>query len=184
MKQSFKQTIALIRSDMQFRCDYEHKTLTPLRVLGFLLNQAVLSQVIFRFQGFFAAHHLGFLASFIRTVSSILFTVNIDSGTKIGPGFLLLHASYVNVGKNVTIGKNCIFAHQNSLGPAYVLTHESVSDIGPTIGDHVFFGVGCAVFGNITIGSHTTIGTNSSVDQSFPEKSVLIGVPAKNRAIL
>jgi len=184
LRQSFIKTIQLIRSDMQFRCDYEHKKLTPLRVLGFLLNQAVLSQVIFRFQGFFDTHYLGLLASLIRAISSILFTVRIESGTKIGPGFLLLHASYVNIGKNVTIGKNCIFAHQNSIGPAYVLTHESASDMGPTIGDFVFFGVGCAVFGNITIGSHTTIGTNSAVDQSFPEKSVLIGVPAKNRAIL
>jgi len=185
LKQSLIQTIMLIRSDMQFRCDYEHKKLTPLRVLGFLLNQAILSQIIFRFQGFFYTHHLAFLASLIRTISSVIFTVSIDSSTKIGPGFLLLHASYVNIGKNVTIGKNCIFAHQNSIGPAYVLEQdEAASDVGPVIGDHVFFGVGCAVFGNISIGSFSTIGVNSAVDQSFPERSVLIGVPAKNRAML
>ncbi len=169
---------------MQFRCDYEHKKLTPLRAFGFLLNQAVLCQVIFRFQGFFYTHHLALIASLLRMMSSFLFTVSIDSSAKIGSGLFLLHANYINIGKNVTIGKHCIFAHQNSLGPAYIFEHENASDIGPTIGDDVFLGVGCTIFGNISIGNETTVGANSAVDQSFPEKAVLIGVPARNRAIL
>jgi len=185
LRQSFIKTIQLIRSDMQYRCDYEHKKLTPLRVIGFMLNHAVVSQLFFRFQGFFYTHHLACVASFLQAISSIIFTVSIDSSAKIGPGFLLLHANYIHVGKNVTIGKNCIFAHQNVVGPAYVLEVDGVaSDIGPVIGDNVLFGVGSVVFGNISIGSHSTIGVNSAVDQSFPEKSVLIGVPAKNRNML
>lgn len=185
LKQSFFQTLALIRSDMQFRCDYEHKNFTTLRALGFLLNHAVMSQVLYRWQVFFYTHHLSWVAAFLQSLSSVIFTVNIDSRTHIAPGFMLLHASYIHIGKHVTIGKNCILAHQNSIGPAYIFeTDESASDQGPVIGERVFFGVGSVVFGNLTIGDDTKIAANSAVDKSFPEKSMLVGVPAKNRAML
>lgn len=184
-KQSFSQTLALIRSDMQFRCDYEHKKLGALRALGFLLNHAVMALVLYRFQVFFYTHRLTWLASFLQSLSSVVFTVNIDSRTQIAPGFLLLHASYINIGKHVAIGKNCILAHQNSIGPAYMIESEDmVSDQGPTIGERVFFGVGSVAFGNITIGDDAKIAANSAVDKSFPAKAVLVGVPAKNRAML
>lgn len=184
MKQSFRETLSLIKSDMQYRCEYEHKTLTPIRVLSFLLNHAALSTVLYRLQGFFYTHHLQWVATFIQGLSSIVLTVNIDSRTSIGPGLLLLHASYINIGKNVTLGKNCILAHQNSIGPSFTIEAEvESSEMGPVIGDHVLFGVGSVVFGNITVGSHSKIGVNAAVDKSFPENAVLVGVPARNRAI-
>jgi serine O-acetyltransferase len=185
LNQSFLETLSLIKSDMQFRCDYEHKKLTSLRIIAFLLNHAAMSIVFYRFQVFFYRNHLPWLAKIIQGLSSIIFTVNIDSRTQIGPGILLLHASYVNIGKNVTIGKNCILAHQNTIGPSFVVEADgSASEIGPVIGDHVLLGVGSAVFGNITIGSGTKVGVNSAVDKSFPDNAVLVGVPARNRAIL
>ena len=185
LRQTFIETLALIRSDMQFRCDYEHKELNALRALGFLLNHAVMSQVLYRLQIFFYTHQLSWVAAFLQSLSSVIFTVNIDSRTHIAPGFLLLHASYIHIGKNVTIGKHCILAHQNSIGPAYIFeSDEAVSDQGPVIGARVFFGVGSVVFGNLTIGDDTKIAANSAVDKSFPEKSILVGVPARNRAML
>lgn len=169
---------------MQYRCEYEHKKLTPLRVLSFLLNHAALSTVLYRFQVFLYTHHLKWVAKVIQGFSSIIFTVNIDSRTNIGAGLLLLHASYVNIGKNVTLGKYCILAHQNTLGPSFTIEADvELSEMGPVIGDHVLFGVGSVVFGNITIGSHSKIGVNAAVDKNFPENSVLVGVPARNRAI-
>lgn len=184
MRQTFLETLSLIKGDMAFRCEYEHKKLNLFRVLGFLLNHAALSVVIYRFQGFFYTHHMKWFAKFLQGLSSVLFTVNIDSRTQIGSGLLLLHASYVNIGKNVTIGKKCILAHQNSIGPAFTYeTDAAVSDLGPTIGDQVLFGVGSVAFGNIQIGSLSKIAANSAVDKSFPEAAVLVGVPARNRAI-
>ena len=109
-KQSVMQTFELIKSDMQFRCDYENKSLTFVRVLSFLLNHAVLSQMLYRFQIFFFTHHLGLIAAFFEGVNSMFFTVRIDSRTQIGAGLLLLHANYINIGKNVTFGKRCILA--------------------------------------------------------------------------
>ncbi len=180
-KQSLIKTIQLIRSDMQYRCTYEHKTLSWLRVLGFLTNQTVLSQILYRLQIFFYTHHLGLISSILKGINSIIFTVTIDSRTNIGEGLLLLHANYIAIGKNVTLGKQCILVQQNTIGPAYTLeTTAPPSEQGPMIGDNVLFGVGCAVFGNITIGNNSKISINSAVDKSFPENAVLVGVPAKN----
>lgn len=182
--QSFNNTLELIRSDMRYRCEYEHKTLNLIRVLSFLTNHAVVSQMLFRWQIFFATHHLSWIADFIKGLNSLIFTVNIDSSARIGPGFLLLHANYIHIGKNVTLGTNCILAQQNAICPSYILdSHQTASEMGPVIGNHVLLGVGSTVIGNITIGNHTKIAVNSAVDKSFPDNGLLVGVPAKNRAL-
>ena len=184
MKQSFCKTISLIRSDMQFRCVYEHKKLNAIQAFIFLFNHSVMSQVFFRLQGFFFSHHLSFIASVLESISGILFTVRIDSSVEIDEGFLLLHANYVSIGKNVKLGKRCVLTQQISIGPAYTMDALNESpELGPKIGDEVLIGVGASIFGNIEIGSNSTIGINSAVDKSFPSKSVLIGVPAKNMSL-
>jgi serine O-acetyltransferase len=182
--QSFIDTLRLIRSDMQYRCDYEHKQLNALRVVAFLTNHAVVSQILYRWQVFFDTHHLSMLASLLKSINSLVFTVNIDSSARIGPSLLLLHANYIHIGKNVTIGTHCILAQQNAICPAYILSskHEA-SEKGPTIGNHVLFGVGSTVTGNITIGHRCKISVNSAVDKSFPDSGILVGVPAKNLSI-
>lgn len=183
MKQTLKQTLRLIHSDLQFRCDYEHKKLTFNQVISFLLNHTVLSIVLYRFQIFFFTNHLKLFANLIEGFNSLIFTVRIDSNTQIGSRFLLLHANYINIGKNVQIGENCILAHQNSIGPAFTLeSTDHISEQGPVIGDHVLLGVGSVIYGNITIGSHSKVAINSAVDASFPNHSILVGVPAKNRS--
>lgn len=113
-------------------------------------------------------------------------SVKIDSSTKIGGGLLILHANYIFIGKNVTMGERCILAHQNAIGPAFEIqqTAEQVDltqlQQGPTIVDRVLFGVGATVSGNITIGSDSKIGINSAVEKSFPAYATLVGVPARN----
>ena len=182
--QSFTDTLKLIHSDMQYRCEYEHKQLNTLRVLAFLTNHAVVSQIVYRWQVFFDTHRLTIVASFLKGINSLVFTVNIDSSARIGPSFLLLHANYIHIGRNVTIGSHCILAQQNAICPAYILSSkQEASEKGPTIGDHVLFGVGSTVTGNITIGNHCKISVNSAVDKSFPDRGILVGVPAKNLSI-
>lgn len=179
--QSLKQTYALIKSDMQFRCDYEHKEFTLIRTLIFLSNQTVMSQVLYRLQMFFYLNQLWRVASVIEGLNSLIYTVRIDCNTQIGAGFLLLHANYINIGKNVTIGKNCIMAHQNSIMAAFKADRWlDESDQGPTVGDHVLLGAGSSLYGAIEIGSYSKISANSAVDKSHPAYSVLFGVPARN----
>ena len=180
-KQSIAKTFELIRDDMLFRCEYEHKKLNFIRVLGFLVSYSAFSQILFRFQTFFYTNHMSIVSKFIEWVNGFIFTISIDSAARIDSGLLILHANFIHIGKNVTIGKNCILAHQNLIGPAVTLdSASSDSAQGPVIGDHVFIGGGSTISGNISIGSHSKVGINAAVDASFPDYSVLFGVPARN----
>lgn len=49
----------------------------------------------------------------------------------------------------------------------------------PVIGDNVNMGVHAVVIGNIKIGNGCIIGAGAVVTKSFPENSVIAGVPAK-----
>lgn len=183
-KQSLFKTLALIKSDLAYRCEYEHKQLTALRCLGFMLNHSVISQMLFRWQVLFYDYYLAPIGVLLKSLNSIVFTVTIDRSTRIGPEWMLLHPNYINIGANVRIGKRCVMTQQVSIGPAYIYTGDAtVSKQGPAIGDGVLIGVGSAIFGDLTIGSGSKISVNTAVDKSFPESSTLIGVPAKNRSI-
>lgn len=49
----------------------------------------------------------------------------------------------------------------------------------PTIGNHVYMGKGCIIFGGITIGNNVTIGANAVVNKPIPDNAIVAGVPAK-----
>lgn len=181
MSQSLKETIALIKADMQFRCDYEHKILNAKQVLKFMLYNASVSCLIYRFQMFFYHNHMRWLASLCKAINSVFFTVQIDARTEIGPGFFIMHANYICIGPNVKVGKNCMMAHQNTLCPSPFFSAATAHTAqGPTVGDNVVMGGGACVFGDITIGNNVQISMNAAVDTSFPDNAVLFGVPAKN----
>ena len=181
MKQSFLDTISLIKSDMQVRCLYENKPLNSLQVIKFMINPAQVSCVIYRFQKFFYCHHLSFIASILKVLNGIIFTVHIDSKTDIGAGLFIMHASFICIGPYVRIGKNCMLPHQNSICPSPFYSENSTNTyLGPTIGDNFVLGGGGGVYGDITLGNDVKVAMNSLVDASYGDGAVLFGVPAKN----
>jgi serine O-acetyltransferase len=183
MSQSFKDTFCLIKADMLNRCAYENKTLNTIQVIKFLLNNAAISTVIYRLQIFFYCNHLSFIAAVLKYINSLLFTVDIDSKTKIDGGFFMMHASFMCIGANVKIGRNCMMAHQNSIYPSPFFSADGTQSAqGPTLGDHVILGAGATLCGNIVLGNNVQISINASVDTSFPDGAVLFGVPARNMA--
>ena len=93
----------------------------------------------------------------------------------IGPGLRIFHAGdFVHVGPNVRIGKNC------TLLPGVVFGNKTAApDNHPVIvGDNCYFGLGCRIFGSVTIGNNVTVGANSVVTKDIPENAVVGGVPA------
>lgn len=183
MSQTIFDTFSLIQSDMQARANYENKPLTLVQKLKFLLNPAIVSLIIYRFQRFFYCHHLGFIASILKVINGIIFTVHIDSTVNIGGGFFMMHASYICIGPNVSIGKNCMMAHQNSVCPSPFFSEKFTNSAqGPVIGDDLMLGGGAAVYGDIVLGNQVKVSMNSSVEASFGDGAVLFGVPARNMA--
>jgi serine O-acetyltransferase len=49
----------------------------------------------------------------------------------------------------------------------------------PTIGKHVGFGLGCKVYGKITIGDNVSILPNAVVTHDVPANAIVGGIPAK-----
>lgn len=183
MTQTLKKTINLIRSDMQARSYIEEKPLTFFRVVRYLFKSASMPIVIYRWQIFFYQNNMGLIASLLRLINNIVFTVKIDSKTEIGASFLLFHSSYIYIGPNVKIGKNCRMSHQNTITPsAFYHPEANYFGKGPTIGDNLLLGCGASVVGDVVLGDNIKISINSTVDESFPDDAVLIGVPARNVA--
>jgi len=182
MRQGLIQTISLIKADFKARCDYEGKRLTFLRVIRFLFHFAIQPTIVYRWQVFFHTHHLGFVAGLLKYLSSLAYTVSIESDTEIGAGLMLLHANCIYIGSGVKIGERCILIHQNSImaSPFAIDAEGQGKDGAPVIGDDFLLGGGASVVGNVTIGNDVKVSMNTTVNQDFPDHAVLLGVPARN----
>ena len=54
----------------------------------------------------------------------------------------------------------------------------------PELGDNIYLGPGCKIFGKIKIADGTKIGANAVVNKScICKDSILVGVPAKRKEL-
>lgn len=71
------------------------------------------------------------------------------------------------------MGENC------TIQAGVVIGNRKDADHRPVIGDNVSFGLGCKVFGKITIGANAFIAPNAVVTKDVPENAIVGGIPAK-----
>jgi len=179
--QTFKQTLALIKADVKACADLEEKELTPFRIFRLIFKSASIPVFFYRWQVFFFQHHMGLIASLLKLINNMGFKLIIDSEAEIGPGFLIYHSHCIFIGPNVKLGKNCHLVHQNTITASpYFSPDINRSGKGPVIGDGLLLGCGASISGDITLGNNVKVSINSTVDESYPDDAVLIGVPARN----
>ncbi len=90
-----------------------------------------------------------------------------------GPGLSLPHYGTIIISGHARIGCNCRIHACVNIGAS------AGKEIAPTIGDNVYIGPSCVLYGAIVIGSNNTIGANATVNKSFTEEHVVIaGSPA------
>ncbi len=173
-----KETLRLIKADVEFRYKLEDKPFNAMSFVKVLFNPPAMAVVIFRLQHWFATHWMPFVAKLLAICNILFFSVDIGSKAKIDEGLIIAHASGILIGDFVEIGKRCIFTSQNSLaiGPREGLRTGRNKMF---IGDDVFFGVGARVVGPVNIGSNSTFGMNCVVTRDIPSNSVVVGIPGR-----
>ncbi len=94
----------------------------------------------------------------------------IDPRTKIGGGFTSAHP-YATILNAKSIGEN-FFVNQ-------LVTVGEVDGKRPTIGDNVSIYSGAIIIGGINIGDNCIIGAGAVVVKDIPNKSTVVGNPAR-----
>lgn len=99
---------------------------------------------------------------------------------EIGEGVVFPYPLCIVIGSKVKIGRNCKIMQGVLLGGSLGKTKEDRKS-QPILGNNVFLGAGCKIFGSVTIGDNVIIGANSMVTKDIPIGSKVFGLPATTR---
>ncbi len=108
--------------------------------------------------------------------------VEINTKHEIGYGLLVTHPHDIVIGVGVIIGNNVTIYNGVTIGAKKLISEDPNKDVNsryPEIGNHVTIFTGAKIIGPVTIGSNSAIGANAVVMHSFPENSMIAGIPAK-----
>lgn len=90
------------------------------------------------------------------------------------PGLSLPHYGTVIISAEAKLGENCRVHVCVNIG------RSAGEKKAPQIGDNVYIGPSCVLFGDISIANNVTIGANATVNKSVEQEHVVIaGTPAK-----
>ncbi|TDW47165.1 serine O-acetyltransferase [Flavobacterium sp. 270] len=104
----------------------------------------------------------------------IITGISIPYTAKIGHSFYIGHFGGIIINSNAVIGNNCNISQGVTIGVSGINENRGI----PVLGNEVYMGANSVIAGKIIIGNNVLIGACSMVKDSFPDNSVLIGVPA------
>jgi len=155
--------------------------------LSLILTYPGVKAVFFhRIANFFQLAKFDLIARFISQFSRFLTGIEIHPGAKIGKNLFIDHGMGVVIGETSEIGNNVTIYHMATLGgiaPSINSNDQRNTKRHPTIEDDVVIGSGAQVLGPVTVGRCAKIGANAVITKDVPEKSVMVGIPAKNVGI-
>ena len=155
--------------------------------LSLILTYPGVKAIFFhRIANFFYLAKFDLIARFISQLSRFLTGIEIHPGAKIGKNLFIDHGMGVVIGETSEIGDNVTIYHMATLGgiaPSINSNDQRNTKRHPTIEDDVVIGSGAQVLGPVTVGRCAKIGANAVITKDVPEKSVMVGIPAKNVGI-
>jgi serine O-acetyltransferase len=116
-----------------------------------------------------------FLILIWQKIIEIITGISIGYSVKIGHSFYIGHFGGIIINANVIIGDNCNISQGVTVGVSGYNEKRGT----PILGNEVYIGANAVIAGKINIGNNVLIGACSMVKDSFPENSVVMGVPAK-----
>ena len=105
--------------------------------------------------------------------------INLPYNTKLGRRVRIWHHGGIWLGARA-IGDDVHIRHNSTFG----VLNRSEPGAKPIIGNRVDVGVGACILGAVTVGDDCVIGPNSVVIRDLPPGSVVLGVPARQAALL
>jgi serine O-acetyltransferase len=105
------------------------------------------------------------------TICVAITGMKVHPESEIGPGLVIhtfncVHVLVKRMGHSCTLNQGVALANVRGSGR-------------PTIGNNCYFGAGCKVMGNITIGDNVVVAANSLVISDVPSNCTVMGVPAR-----
>ena len=131
---------------------------------------------------FFAIAKFELISRIISQLSRFLTGIEIHPRAKIGKNLFIDHGMGVVIGETSEIGDNVTIYHNVTLGgvsPSINAIEQRDLKRHPTLQDNVVVGSGAQILGPIVVGKNSLIGSNAVVTKGVPEKSIMVGNPAK-----
>lgn len=115
-----------------------------------------------------------FLALIWLKIIEMTTGISIPYSATIGHSFYIGHFGGIIINSNAIIGNNCNVSQGVTIGVSGKGKNRGV----PTLGNYVYIGAHAVIAGKINIGNNVLIGACSMVKDTFPDNSVVFGVPA------
>lgn len=135
-----------------------------------------------RLAHWFWQHKLFWLGRYTAQWGRFWTGIEIHPGAKIGKRLFIDHGMGVVIGEFSEIGDDVTLYHGVTLGGVSP-SENSADQVGvkrhPTLGANVIIGAGAQVLGPITVGHCARVGANSVVTKDVPERTTVVGIPAK-----
>ena len=152
-------------------------------VLSIILTYpGVKAVLLHRIANFFYIAGFHLIARIISQTSRFFTGIEIHPGAKIGKNLFIDHGMGVVIGETSEIGNNVTIYHNVTLGgisPSINANDQRNLKRHPTLQDNVVVGSGAQILGPVVIGQNSLIGANAVVTKNVPEKSIMVGIPAK-----
>lgn len=107
-----------------------------------------------------------------RTLAVLVAKADVQAGVALGPGVMFSDRGHFVIGAK-KIGRGSIIHHRVTVGMD--LRNSGM----PTIGEDVWIGPDCVLYGDIQIGDGATVLAGSVLTRSVPPRAVVSGNPAR-----
>ncbi len=126
------------------------------------------------------------IGAYSRLIISTTFN-NVSGFIKIGDNVGLGEFAYLGGAGGLEIGADCIIGQYLSCHPenhhfdqlGVLIRHQGVSRQGIKIGENCWIGAKVTILDGVTIGNNCVIAAGAVVNRSFPDNTVIGGVPAR-----